>query len=35
MRFNVKVKVKVDLIIKERKVFPAEIFDWSRTEVSA
>ena len=29
------VRVRVYLIIKERKGFPAGIFDWSRAEVLA
>ena len=33
--YSVKVQSQLNLIIKERKGFPAEIFDWSRAEVSA
>ena len=41
LRSRVKLLIKnsffrdLYLIIKERKGFPAEIFDWSRAEVSA
>ena len=32
---QISTHTNTHLIIKERKGFPAEIFDWSRAEVSA